>query len=305
MLQAVKGFLKKFVRRHESWAIGIYESDAFLNLKPAKNVSNPVLTARDITDTDASFIADPFMIYKDDVWYMFFEVLSLKTNKGLIALATSPDGYSWTYQKVVLEEPFHLSYPYVFKWDQNYYMIPETHQAQSIRLYRALNFPYDWEFDKMLLEEADFVDASPFYFNEKWYMLASTTSNDHLRLYVADVPSHGWKEHPCSPIMENNRSFSRPSGRVLILNNRPVRFAQDDALFYGRQVYAFEITELTPTTYQECSLYGGKPILEPSKSGWNSTGMHHIDLHLVEPQKGLACVDAKGRDAIQVFGLNA
>ena len=38
---------------------------------------------------------------------------------------------------IVLAEPFHLSYPYVFEWQGSHYMIPESGAAKSVRLYRA------------------------------------------------------------------------------------------------------------------------------------------------------------------------
>ncbi len=76
---------------------------------------------------------------------MFFEVLNRDCRKGEIGYAASKDGLSWTYQHIVLAEPFHLSYPYVFEWENNYYMIPEANSTESIRLYRATNFPRQWE----------------------------------------------------------------------------------------------------------------------------------------------------------------
>ena len=86
------------------------------------------------------FVADPFMIRDSDHWYMFMEVLNWCSNKGEIGLATSEDGLHWDYQQLVLVEPFHLSYPCVFKHSGQYYMVPETRQSDSVRLYRAEPF---------------------------------------------------------------------------------------------------------------------------------------------------------------------
>ena len=44
----------------------------------------------------------------------------------------------------MLAEPFHLSYPYVFAWRGEYYMVPECHAAGAVRLYRAAEFPTRW-----------------------------------------------------------------------------------------------------------------------------------------------------------------
>ena len=57
---------------------------------------------------------------------MFIEVKNAETRHGEIALARSSDGVAWRYDSVVLREPFHLSYPHVFKTGGRYYMTPET-----------------------------------------------------------------------------------------------------------------------------------------------------------------------------------
>ena len=72
--------------------------------------------------------------------------------KGVIALASSADGFKWGYRQVVLDEPFHLSYPYVFEFEGEHYMVPESHQDRSLRLYRAVDFPTRWEHACNLIE---------------------------------------------------------------------------------------------------------------------------------------------------------
>ena len=52
----------------------------------------------------------------------------------------------------------------------------------------------------------------------------------------------------------------------------------------------FEITKLTTTDYCEREA-DESPILTPSGSGWNGSGMHHIDAHLINNNRWLACVD--------------
>lgn len=102
------------------WSIGIYGGASPYDLAPLKDVSYPVLSARDVTDIKAEFVADPFMIRHASKWYMFFEVLNALTNRGEIGLATSDDGLRWRYERIVLREPFHLSYPYVFRYRDDF-----------------------------------------------------------------------------------------------------------------------------------------------------------------------------------------
>src|SRR5260221_9222629 len=123
------------------WSIGIYTGASPLELRPASGVVNPILTRADVHDVPARFVADPFMMRRGGVWHMFFEVLNQATDRGEIGLATSSDGFGWTYQQIVLAEPFHLSYPYVFEWQGWTYLFPEPLWPQFGALYRAEAFP--------------------------------------------------------------------------------------------------------------------------------------------------------------------
>src|SRR5215467_13337522 len=96
------------------WSIGIFSGPTLSDLKPVPGIEMPVLSARHVTDVAAEFVADPFMIRVGGRWHMFFEVMNAGIDKGDIGLATSSNGLDWKYEQIVLSEPFHLSYPYVF-----------------------------------------------------------------------------------------------------------------------------------------------------------------------------------------------
>ena len=127
---------------------------------------------------------------------------------------TSVDGFDWKYRRIVLKEPFHLSYPYVFAWKGDYYMVPETLETQSIRLYQATDFPVCWSPVASLVEGMH-ADPSIFRFNARWWMFACSTPylHDTLRLYFARKLLGPWREHPASPIIEGNKRIARPGGR--------------------------------------------------------------------------------------------
>ena len=295
-----------FVKAKPSnWAIGIYIGKSPFDPVPARNVGNPVLTAEDISDVPASFVADPFMLQDKGLWYMFFEVMNARTHRGAIGLATSENGLKWTYEQIVLDEPFHLSYPYVFKWQDKYYMIPESLEAHAIQLYQAVDFPTQWSSLGTLLHES-YADPSTFRFDNKWWMFVCATpyKHDSLRLYYADELLGPWTEHPENPIIEGNASIARPAGRVLVFDSQIIRYTQDDEPTYGKLVRAFEITELTITSYREKEI-GQSPILEPSGIGWNARKMHHIDAHQIGENKWIACVDGYGENWFLDFNIRS
>ena len=276
----------------DAWTVGIYSGSTPFDLAPAAGVSNPVLTGEDVTDFDADIAAHPFLVHENDQYCLFFTAKYGPDDMGGIGLALSPDGLNWTYEKMVIKESFVLSYPYVFKWEGEYYMIPEAHTENSIRLYKATDFPREWAFEKELLSGETFISASVAHFQDTWWMFVSPGGNHTLRLFFAPELTGEWTEHPLSPIVENNPDIARPGGRMLIYDGTLYRMGQDCAPTYGNQVHAFKITSISPTEYQEEMVE--TPLVKASSQGWNSKAMHHVDQLQVGPDNWLAAVDALG-----------
>jgi len=274
------------------WSIGIYEGTSPFNLATPENIFNPVLTAKDVDDIDASFVADPFMLLKDGRYFMFFEVMDRQSNKGDIGYAESANGRKWKYRKIIIDEPFHLSYPYVFKWNKSYYLIPESAKDLSVRLYKAISFPEKWEYVGNLLTGVHYTDPSLFRYKNKWWMFGCT-KNYELNLYYSNHLLTGWTPHPMNPIIKLTKHISRPGGRVFVYNDKLYRLTQDDDPSYGIQVFAFEITKLSVNLYEE-KIASETPIVTRTGRGWNAAGMHNVDPHKVG-NKWISVVDGRNK----------
>jgi hypothetical protein len=281
--------------RASEWSIGIYKGASPLAMTEATDIHNPVLTATHVTDVKADFVADPFMIKEGGTWFMFFEVLNSLRNKGEIGVATSPDARRWTYVGICLREPFHLSYPQVFKWQGELYMIPEGGGGKQMVLYKAKKFPTVWEPAAVLLD-GEFTDHSLFRFHDTWWLFAGCDPllNNILRLFHAENLTGPWQEHVKSPILSNDPRHTRPAGAAVVMGKEIIRFAQDCAEAYGSKVYAFVIDRLSKTEYRERP-FPGNPILQPGPSVWQMHGMHHINPHEIAPGQWIACVDGYKR----------
>jgi len=278
------------------WSIGIYAGASPFELGPPPGTINPVITRESVTDVPAAFVADPFMVQAGGTWYMFCEVLNQRTNKGEIALATSLNGFDWFYQQIILSEPFHLSYPYVFDWGGAYYMVPEALESGGVCIYRADPFPTRWTLVHRLLC-TPCADPSIFWFAGSWWLFACTTpyQHDELSLYHAATLSGPWLEHPASPIVRDDKRSARPAGRVLVFDNQIIRFTQDCLPRYGTQIRAFTVGELSTSSYREDE-HPMSPVLKASGHGWNALGMHHVDAHELSPGRWIACVDGFAAD---------
>lgn len=289
-----------FVTEKEQWTIGIYEGTTPFHFPTRQNRRNPVFTAQDVTDVPAKFVADPFLIHDNATWYLFMEVYNLATEQGDLAVATSTNTRNWQYQQIILDEPFHLSYPYVFKWQDEYYLIPETFEANSIRLYRAVDFPIKWEFVQTLVDDVVRVDNSIVFYNDKWWLFGAALSNDTLHLYYADDLFGPWQEHPQSPIVKNNNHIARPSGRIIVHDDQLYRYTMDVAPSIGTHlIWAFKVSDISPTTYAE-ELVREEPILQADGDGWNEQAMHQLDPVQVDGDTWIAAVDGFGK--YLVFG---
>lgn len=103
-----------------------------------------------LEDSDKPFIkipnslrywrADPHLIEKDGKTWLFAELYDRFLLRGVLGCCelTKNGPKKW---KIILQMPFHLSYPHIFEYENEMYMIPETKEAREIQLYKATEFP--------------------------------------------------------------------------------------------------------------------------------------------------------------------
>ncbi|GHV57477.1 hypothetical protein FACS1894182_06410 [Bacteroidia bacterium] len=198
-------------------------------------------------------IADPFLFVNDNKLYVFYEFQQQLNSKGLINMHYSEDLATWSQSTTVLEENFHLSFPFVFEDKREIFMIPEAFMTNSIRLYKADKDLLHFSFVKILLEGYKFVDSSIYVENNIYYLFTSiqTPDNDYIqKLYYSDSLYGKWEEHPSSPI-SIGKSYERNGGAIFKLKNQLYRPAQSCLPFYGSNFHLFKIQEITSTNYVE------------------------------------------------------
>lgn len=274
-----------------AWSIGILAGKDPLSLAERADAPNPAFRHHDVTDRRVSMVADPFLHPHGGRWYLFYEMLDLDLGRGVISWAASDDTRRWEYGGLALEEPFHLSYPYVFAHGGSIWMIPETKEAREIRLYEAVEFPRRWRLRKALLQ-GKFRDSSIVHYEDRWWLFVADGAYS-LAIFHADDLLGEWRRHSKRIIYRHDKLRGRPGGRVICHEGKLIRFAQDARGGYGHQLGAFMIDTLTPRTFAEHAL-PGQPILAPGGSGWRAVGMHHLDAHLLSDGSWIAAVDGAG-----------
>lgn len=274
------------------WSIGIVTGDSPLLLTEDPSHPNPRFTWRDIPAPHTTFVADPFLVRENGRWYLFFESFNTERNKGEVGVAESDDLINWKFITTALSEPFHLSYPFVFKVGKHYYMIPETKESGEVRLYKAVDFPRSWKFEKALLH-GEYVDSSPIWHNGHWYLFTCRSPYTGALFYAPSL--HGpWKEHPKSPLSIDAPASARPGGRPLHYRGKILRFVQNNTGGYGKRVRAFVVDKLSPKTFHESPVSNAAGLFEPHGAHWAWNGMHHLAPVKLPNGRWVATVDGNG-----------
>lgn len=221
------------------------------------------------------FWADPCLIREDGQHFVFFEEASLESGKGHISVMKLNHDGSHSSPTRILEKRYHLSYPFVFRWQDSLYMIPESAENRTIDLYRCRKFPDDWIFERNLMNGVSAYDATLFEHDSTWWLFANIRERegasdwDELSLFYTDNPIVGrWHPHPMNPIVSDIRS-ARPAGRIFRTDGRIIRPSQDSSYRYGYRIKFNEIVELSKTRYRE-RVYR---CIEPGMS-WSIRGTH-------------------------------
>src|SRR5215210_499355 len=202
------------------------------------------------------FWADPFPIRAGGKYYIFFEEYLNRVGRAHISVIEIDHNGIVSGPTEVLKMDCHLSYPFVFEWRGDYYMIPETGDKNVVELYRSVSFPFEWRMEQVLLEAKCPLDTTLIEVNGTWWMFVNiqeegvTVNWDELHLYYADSLLGPWKPHARNPVVSDVRS-ARPAGRLFWSDNVLYRPSQDSSMRYGYATTINRINSLTPTEYSE------------------------------------------------------
>src|SRR5262249_30942809 len=119
------------------------------------------------------FWADPFPVQTGDGYFLFFEEFFYSDNKGHLCVAAIDQEGLKEEPKTILRPEHHLSYPFVFAWQGEWYLIPETEQANRIDVYKFDSFPYKVSYYKTVMENVKAADTTLFETNGRWWMFVA------------------------------------------------------------------------------------------------------------------------------------
>ena len=201
------------------------------------------------------FWADPFPIERDGRYFIFIEELPFSINKGHISVMEVWANGNWTRPVKVLERNYHLSYPFLFEWQGDLFMLPETGQNRTVEVYRCHHFPDDWRLESVLLENVNSADATLAQIGDRWWMFVNigevgTELYDELHLYHADQPFGQWVPHRNNPVKSDARS-ARPAGNLFQFKGQLYRPAQCCVPLYGSALSLNQVERIDVDVFNE------------------------------------------------------
>ena len=230
-----------------------------------KGLSTSLWRFKKIIPSKDRFFADPFIIQEENKYYIFFEEFIYKTNKGHISVIKMDEKGNYEKPVKVIDKSYHLSYPFIFRYLDDYFIIPESRPNKTIELYKCLEFPFRWEFQMNLMKEIEAVDTTLFYHQNKWWLFANIVENpgasvlDELFLfYSKELHAKDWIPHPLNPVVSDVRK-SRPAGRIFIHDGKIIRPSQNSSKRYGSRININEIRILNENEYEEIEIDSIEP----------------------------------------------
>ena len=277
----------KFLKRNLKNSYSFEQWGLLFDIK--NEISKSMWRYKKILPPKDRFWADPHIISMDKNYFIFIEEYVYSKSKGHIALIKMDKEGNYDYLGKVLEKDYHLSYPFVFQFENNFYMIPETESNNNIELYKCTDFPKKWEYHGEIMNNVNAVDTTIFNYNDKWWMFTGMKENlgssnsDELFLFHSDNPlSNDWESHSNNPIISDVRQ-ARPAGKIFSFKDDIYRPSQNSSKFYGYGISVNQINNITKNEYQET-------IVTSILPNWDNNISR---VHTFAYDDGLSMIDAK------------
>ena len=152
-----KRLLRKVMGEKEIYTIAVRPRPTAEGTEPLPALEGGPYTL--LPGREGWWFADPLLYHRRGKRWLFAEAMDLSTGKGRLEVCELHDDGTADGWRVALEEDFHLSFPMVFDWNGEIWMLPETGSDHSLRLYRCRAFPTGWELVQRFATDEELCDA--------------------------------------------------------------------------------------------------------------------------------------------------
>lgn len=277
---ALLGLLRSVVRnrllkvaerafRHDCWSVGLVRS-------PIQSFVLPGFTCEPLwlhPSRRGEYLADPFGYECGGRLVVLIEAYEQRTDRGHLESVVGLDTATPHRSEVDLRDDVHLSYPYLVKWRDSVFCVPESAHAGETVLYRGSPSPSRWE-RVATITDGPVVDPTLFLHEDVWWLAGTNLSrgpNHILFLWYSRDLLGPWRPHPHNPVKIDVRS-ARPAGTPFRHQGRLYRPAQDCSERYGGRIVINRVLHLSPDGFEE----EVAAVVDPSAFGPGWRGAHTL-----------------------------
>ena len=247
----IRRFLKKATFYDEVYAIGIRPKMEYINGRINTSIPFSLLD-----ENNDYWMADPLLFNWNNKDWLFVELFDKATHRGSIALIDPDSPTGRKTPKNIINETYHMSFPMVFEWEDEYYMIPETSENHSINLYKAKSMPDKWGLIKSFPTDGLVVDSVIIEkkSNQITILASETNPNNELQVrFVKYVISKANDDFTCTiePPEQVFNLNERNGGYPLSIDNQMYLVTQSSSdIDYGINVSLSEFSGAKLTNKQ-------------------------------------------------------
>ncbi len=264
---ALKFSIRKFNKVKNNWSVRIKRHNHKIN----GFFGFSFFGFKNINYKSKGFVADPFLRERDDFLELFVEEYDKSINKGNILKITLNKRLDILGTQVVLDLPYHISYPFIFEKNGEWFMIPETANAKRVSLFKERN-DGEFIFVKDLLIGHSYFDPTLILHENKIWLFVTRKSKEGLNdcelccFYTNDLFNDQFLPHPLNPI-KMDVSSSRPAGSFFIENGELYRPSQNGSVSYGGSITVNRIVKLNEREFIEELVTEILPNWQPKLKG--------------------------------------
>lgn len=227
--------------------------------------------------------ADPFLFEHNGETYLFAELFDRIQGKGVIGVAKIKNGKCGKF-RACLDLPYHLSYPCVFTYNGDIYMVPECARSGKITVFISKKFPYEWK-EHNVLFEGEGVDTTPLPINQNKQLsfistLRTEINRDNNCLFALDYSGNKRK------LIDNDYTL-RPAGHFIWHGNGFLRPSQDCNDSYGGALVFKRVNDSDMDNYKEETILR----ITPNEIDVDYKGKRYNGIHTYNSTKEYEVID--------------
>lgn len=279
LMYILKILIPVILRSLKNKMFGPYQNNWSIGYAKHENFGKPIQNYKEISNPSGRFLADPFIHITEDKKVIFAEDYDYRKQRGRIS-AIDVTNNEPIFLGPIIEEKFHLSFPFIFEDEKKLLMIPESRAASQIRLYECINFPMKWKLNSILIKDIEAVDSMMIKIDGIYFLLTnicSANTNDlssELHIFFSEnLFSNEWQ-----PFIENPILFDSMRARnagLVHFNNLIYRVNQVQTKNqYGKRFQLNLIDMLQKNNYKESIVSTISPTFKK-----DIIATHHFHVH--------------------------